>query len=74
MQIDAVCLNVSRRITLLKLLSKYVVKKSLNNITTAIFYLYLITDVLSGVDAQLLTQIALLNYRKELQEFNSMLI
>ena len=35
---------------------------------------YLITDVLSGVDAQLLTQIALLNYRKELQELNSMLI
>ena len=31
-------------------------------------------DVLSGVDAQLLTQIALLNYRKELQELNSMLI
>ena len=74
MQIDAVCLNVSRRITLLKLLSKYVDQKSLNNITTAIFYLYLITDVLSGVDAQLLAQIALLNYRKELQELNSMLI
>ena len=68
------CLNVSRRITLLKLLSKYVDQKSLNNITTAIFYLYLITDVLSGVDAQLLAQIALLNYRKELQELNSMLI
>ena len=29
-QIDAVCLNVTRRITLLKLLSKYVDQKSLN--------------------------------------------
>ena len=43
MQIDAVCLNVSRRFTLLKLLSKYVDLKSLNNITTAIFCLYLMS-------------------------------
>ena len=29
-QIDAVCLNITRRITLLKLLSKYVKRRSLN--------------------------------------------
>ena len=51
-QIDSVCLNITRKITLMKMLSKYVNQDTRNCILTLIYCLCLTMDVSFGVIAQ----------------------